>query len=54
MYNRLVGMIGIAVIALWLVLMTLTNNCRYASVQKERVDGDKLQRCMLLHGGGPL
>lgn len=44
----------VAVRALQLVLMTLTNNSRTAGVQKQCINGDRLQRGMLLHGDGPL
>jgi len=45
----------IAVIALQLVLMMLKHDCRTAGVQKQCINGDRLQRGMLLlHGGDPL
>ncbi len=50
----LAGMNDIAVIALQLLLMTLTNISRTAGVQKQRINGDRLQWGMLLHGGCPL
>lgn len=54
MYIRLGGLNDVAVKALQLVLMTLTNNGRTAGVQKQCINGDRLHRGMLLHGGDPL